>query len=164
MESSRRMKSQQGVRKSCVVVLCIVGLVILSVGIYVWASFSPLVEDIRWINSRDNVSDLSMAFLVALKTNDPAAYEMIDPAMKDRLDEWMDTHKPVRCSQRANFIMTDTSAYLNDREPKVTRPMLACFAEENGKVYNYYIEVKELYIRDMRIIDWEGLSEERDFR
>jgi hypothetical protein len=84
--------------KKCTKILfLLLCVVVLACGLSVWAEYSPAVFDYRLIHNRDTDDDVLFAFATALRINHPAAYDMIDPRLKPRLDEWMSTHQSQRC-------------------------------------------------------------------
>ena len=48
-----------------------------------------IIRDIYWINRRNTEEDLAYAFGTALRLNHPEAYEMVDPVLKTRVDQWL---------------------------------------------------------------------------
>ncbi len=71
--------------KKRTVILLFFGICVLSCGLLIWALTSPAVDDYYWIHKRGTEAEL--AFAIALRTNHPAAYEMIDPGLRPRLAE-----------------------------------------------------------------------------
>ena len=84
-------------KKGIRVVLLLLLVVIFVCGFNIWSQYSPVAFDYRQIYDRDTEQDLAEAFATALRINHPAAYDMIDPSAKPRLDEWMNTHQIQRC-------------------------------------------------------------------
>lgn len=84
-------------KKSIKILLLLLCVVVFAYGLSIWATFSPAIFDYRLIHNRDTDDDVLFAFATALRINDPAAYDMIDPSLKPRLDEWMNTHQIQRC-------------------------------------------------------------------
>ena len=84
-------------KKSIKILLLLLCVVVFAYGLSIWAEFSPAVFDYRLIHNRETEDDLLFAFATALRINHPAAYDMIDPSLKPRLDEWMNTHQSQRC-------------------------------------------------------------------
>lgn len=89
-------------RKSTKILLLLVCVVVFACGLSIWAEYSPAVFDYRVIHNRDidngdPEGNLLFAFATVLRINHPAAYDMIDPSAKPRLDEWMNTHQSQRC-------------------------------------------------------------------
>ncbi|MFN8461192.1 MAG: hypothetical protein U0X93_05410 [Anaerolineales bacterium] len=109
-----------------------------------WAANSPVVYDYEYIYDRDTEQDLVFAFATALRINHPEAYEMIDPTLKPRLDEWMNTHQSKKCEYRPDFFMSGTGTMQGHRTS------FSCFG------YNepIHFEVDNIVIKDMKVIDW----------
>lgn len=84
-------------KKSTKITLLLLFVVMFAYGLIIWVEYSPAGFDYRLIHKRDTDDDVLFAFATALRINDPAAYDMIDPRLKPRLDEWMDTHQIQRC-------------------------------------------------------------------
>jgi len=124
-------------------------VVVFACGLRVWVEYSPTVFDYRVIHNRDTVYDLTAAFSTALRINHPAAYDMIDPALKPRLDEWMNTHQSKKCKNIPYFFMTGTGT------KQGRRSVLSCFGY-NGSID---FEVDNIVIRDMEVIDWGEVRE-----
>jgi hypothetical protein len=126
-------------------------LVIVSIcGLGLWALSSPLVDDYYWIHRRDTEAHLALAFTIALRTNHPSAYDMIDSSLEPRLDEWMSVHKGKRCTRQANTVLIGggtTEGY---------KVVFSCFGQNNW----LDIEVDNIVIKDMKVVDWGDVSEE----
>lgn len=84
-------------KKITKILLLLLCVVVFAWGLSIWAAYSPAVFDYRLIHHRDTDDDLLFAFATALRINHPAAYDMIDPTLKPRLDEWMNTHQSQEC-------------------------------------------------------------------
>ena len=130
--------------------LIILGAFVFACGLLIWALNSPRVDDYRWIHRRDTETDLVFAFSTALRINHPAAYDMIDPSLKPRLDEWMNVHQSQRCTRQAYIF-----GYVpGTKEGRKTD--LGCFGQNNGLSF----EVDNIVIEDMKVIDWGEVTEE----
>jgi hypothetical protein len=96
------MEEEPQMKKSIKILLLLLCVVVLAFGLRIWSAFSPDVYDYKLIHNRDidngdPEGNLLFAFVTALRINHPAAYDMIDPSAKPRLDEWMNTHQIQRC-------------------------------------------------------------------
>lgn len=114
--------------------------------LYIWTTFSPTVALYRLIHNRHTEDQLAYAFTAALFTNHSDAYDMIDSALKPRLDEWMSNHQIEKCTRRPDLFLvgseTETTSSYN--------VSLTCYGV-NGWVD---LEVESIFIEDMKIIDW----------
>ena len=79
------------------IVLLLFLVIVFAYSLSIWAAYSPAVYDYREIHNRSTNDDVLFAFATALRINNPAAYDMIDPGVKPRLDEWMNTHQIQKC-------------------------------------------------------------------
>jgi len=84
-------------RQRITLIIILLAVLVLFCGLGFWAENSPAVFDYRLIHNRDTNDDVLFAFATALRINHTAVYDMIDPGLKPRLDEWMDTHQIQRC-------------------------------------------------------------------
>jgi hypothetical protein len=125
-------------------------IVIFAWGLIIWTEYSPAVFDFRLIHNRDTNDDVLFAFATALRINHPAAYDMIDPALIPRLDEWMNTHQSKKCKQIPYFFMNGTGTMQGRRS------VLSCFGY-NGPID---FEVDNIVIKDMKVIDWGEVRED----
>jgi hypothetical protein len=140
------------VKKSIKLVLLLMFVVVFTCGIGIWVEYSPFVDDYRWIYNRDSEDDLVLAFATALRINHPAAYEMIDPALKPRLDEWMNTHQSKRCEHIPEVFTSWTGTQQG------SRTQFSCFGSNEWKLFN----VDNIVIKDMKVIDWGEVTEAGD--
>ncbi len=124
-------------------------VVVFACGLHLWIQTSPWLDDQEMLNSRETISDLAMAFATALRINDPAAYEMIDPSLKTRLDAWMNTHQSQRCDSQAD------SFFVRSR-PLGTNITFSCSIKDNYLVF----EVDNILVMDMKVIDWGKVTDE----
>ena len=123
--------------------------VVLACGISFWAETSPAVFDYRVIHNRETRYDLLAAFATALRINHPAAYDIIDPSLKPRLDEWMNTHQSKKCKNIPYFFMSGTGTKQGSSVD------LGCFGYD-GPIH---FEVDDIVIKDMQVIDWGEVLE-----
>ncbi len=93
---------------------------------------------------------MTAAFATALRINHPAAYDMIDPTLKPRLDEWMNTHQSKKCKHIPYFFMGGTGTKQGSRTD------LSCFGY-NGRID---FDVDNIVIKDMKVIDWGEVTED----
>lgn len=120
--------------------------------LFVWLNYSPTMVVYRLIHDRSTEIKLAYAFTVALSTNHPDAYDMVDPNLKSQLDQWMSTHQKKKC---------------------VNLPELFLAGSETTGLYNVYfecndagsgdrisLEIVKLIIRDMKVIGWGYIREE----
>jgi hypothetical protein len=131
-----------------VLLLLLIG-VLLTCILTIWVGYSPVVDDYRKIYGRENDKEdlegrLLFAFATALRINHPAAYDMIDPRAKPKLDEWMNTHQAQRCKSIPYVTLIQSGTTTGS---KVT---LVCSG------YNGEIEfiVDNIVIRDMEVVRW----------
>jgi len=137
-------------KKGIKVVLLLLLVVIFVCGFSIWSQYSPVALDNQYIYDRDTEYDLAAAFATALRINHPAAYDMIDPTLKPRLDEWMNTHQSMRCKRKPNFFMVGIGT------EQGSEAVLTCLGY-NGRIY---FEVDNIVIQDMRVVDWGEVSED----
>ena len=87
-------------KKHTKIILTTFIVIVFTCVLMIWAKVTTqAVADYKWIHSRDTEGELVAAFVTALRINHPAAYEMIDPSLKPRLDEWMNTHRTEKMCQ-----------------------------------------------------------------
>jgi len=116
----------------------------------VWADTSQAVADYKWIHSRDTEGELVTAFVTALRINHPAAYEMIDPSLKPRLDEWMNTHPPRKCASEPYIFLSGDLTRANG-EKLGWSVVFGCEGERYGDVS---FKIDGIFIKDMKAINW----------
>jgi hypothetical protein len=102
------------------------------------------------IHRRGTEVELAFAFAVSLRNNDSAAYEMIDPSLEPRLDDWMNVHRGQKCTNWADTVL------LGKGTTQGYRVVLDCFGE--NKWLNF--KVDDIVIMDMRVVDWGEVREE----
>ena len=76
-------------------------LMIATVAITAWISRAETEKEAfyaRLLNQRGSSYGISGAFMMALWLNDDIAYEVTDPSVWKRVDEWMATHVVEECS------------------------------------------------------------------
>src|SRR5262245_21627636 len=136
--------------KSVKILLLVMFVVVFTCGLSIWAEYSPVAFDYREIYDRDTEQDLAGAFATVLRINHPAAYDMIDPALKPRLDEWMNTHQSVRCKDRPESFMVGVGT---ERGWGTT---LVCLGYTGPR----HFEADNIVIKDMRVVDWGEVIDE----
>ena len=136
-------------KKSAKILLLLLCVVVLVFGLSIWAEYSPAVFDYRVIHDRDidngdPEGNLLFAFATALRINHPAAYDMIDPSAKPRLDEWMNAHQIQRCENIPLVTLIESGTKTGR---KVT---LGCYG------YDGWIDfvVDNIVLRDMQVVRW----------
>jgi hypothetical protein len=75
---------------------------------------------------------------------------MIDPNLKPRLDEWMNSHKSQEC------IGEITSSFIRAGTNLGKKITFSCF---NGTSYLSF-EVDDIVIKDLKVIDWGVVRKE----
>ena len=130
--------------------LVLLFVVIFACGLALWAESSPIVDDYKWIHDRDRELDLVRAFATALRTNHPAAYDMIIPSLKPRLDEWMNVHQSEKCAYQADVFFVGSGTKEGHRVD------FGCYGENKWLSF----EVDNIVIKDMKVIDWGEVREE----
>jgi hypothetical protein len=134
-----------------VAILVILGIILACGFLYVVFATPPWVTDFLTIQLRHrSEDDFAEAFAVALRSNDRVAYEMVDPALHPRLDEWMHSHHPWYCNRSHDFFM---SAPNSDGTYRV---VFDCWTDQGGRG----IEIDDIVIQDMRILDWGEVTED----
>jgi|SRR6266511_3345129 len=135
--------------KLLLLLLCVV---VFACGLGIWVEYSPVVDDYRWIYDRDTEDDLVSAFATSLRINHPAAYDMIDPTLNPRLDEWMNTHQSLKCKNIPYFFMNGFGTNQGSKS------ILSCF----GYNKRIHFEVDDIVIKDTKVIDWGEVTEDGD--
>lgn len=137
-------------KKSIKILLLFLCVVVFACGLTIWLEYSPAVFDYRLIYYRDTENDFLFAFATALRINHPAAYDMINPSLKPRLDEWMDTHQIQRCKNIPHVTLVESGT-------KTGRKVeISCFGY-NGRID---FVVDNVVIKDLKVIDWGEVTEE----
>ena len=132
------------------VVLLLLLAVVFVCGFGMWSGFSPTAFDYRYIHNRDTEHDLAAAFATALRINHPEAYDMIDPTLRPRLDEWMNTHQSTKCKDKPDAFMVGLSTTYG------RKAVLTCLGY-NGLLL---FRVDNIVIKDMKVVDWGEVSED----
>lgn len=130
-------------------------VVLFTCALMIWADTSQAVADYKWIHSRDTEGELVAAFVTALRINHPAAYEMIDPSLKPRWDEWMNTHPARKCASEPYIFLSGKITRANG-EDLGWEVVFGCAGERYGDVS---FKVDRIFIKDMKIIDWGEVRE-----
>ncbi len=137
-------------KKKITILLILFLVVVFGCGLHLWIQTSPWLEDYKFINRRDTEINLVLAFVTALRINDPAAYDMIDPSLKPRLDAWMTTHPSQRCIREADWFFISDGTQLGE---KIT---FGCATKD---IYLLY-DIDNIVVKDMKVIDWGEVTEE----
>ena|SRR5687767_12549527 len=139
-------------KKATKILLLLFLIVVFACGLSFWTEYSPVGYDYKVIHNRDIEHELLFAFATALRINHPAAYDMINPSLKPRLDKWMNTHQSKKCKEIPHYfnIVPGTR-----RGSKVVSNCLG---------NNEWIEfsVDNIVTKDMKVIDWGGVSEQEE--
>ena len=137
-------------KKIIKIVLLLVLVLVFVCGLGFWTEFSPVGYDYQWIYKRNTDEDhLVFAFATALRINHPAAYDMIDPSLKPRLDEWMNTHQSKKC---------EDVPYYSSIEPgtrRGTKVVSECLG--NNEWLNFSVD--NIVVKDMKVMDWGKVTE-----
>lgn len=136
-------------KKGIKIALWLLLVVIFACGFSIWSQTSPVVFDYQYVYDRDTEHDLAAAFATALRINHPAAYDMIDPTLRPRLDEWMNTHQSMRCKDKPEAFMVGVGT------KQGSKAVLTCLGY-NGPLF---FRVDNIVIQDMRVIDWDEVKE-----
>ena len=137
-------------KKGTKIVLLLLLAVVFTCGLGIWAENSPVVYDYRYIYDRDTEYDLAFAFATALRINHPAAYDMIDPTQKPRLDKWMSSHQSKECEHIPEVFLVGIGT------KQGSKSVLSCFGSNGWILFN----VDNIVIKDMKVIDWGEVTEE----
>lgn len=129
-------------------------IVVFACGLWVWAAFSPTVYDYRLIykydmDNGDPKGALLFAFATALRINHPAAYDMIDPGLKPRLDEWMDTHQIQRCKSIPHVTLIWPATKYGKKVE------IVCYGHD--EIIDFVVD--DIVIKDMKVADWGEVRE-----
>ena len=137
-------------KKNTRILLLVFLVVVFAYGLKLWADNSPIGGDEYSYATRDSEIALAFDFASSLYTNHPDAYEMIDPNLKPRLDEWMNSHKSQAC------IGEVTSSFIRDGTNLGKKITFSCFTETSYLSF----EVDDIVIKDLKVIDWGEVTEE----
>jgi hypothetical protein len=137
------------VKKIIKIVLLLFLLVVFACGINTWVEYSPIVYDYRYIHNRDTEDELVLAFATTLRINHPAAYDMIDPSLKPRLDEWMNKHQSKKCKEIPHYFTIEPGTR---RGSKVVSNCLG-----NNEWIDFSVD--NIVIKDMKVMEWGKVIE-----
>lgn len=136
--------------------ILLVFLVVVAVlGLWIWAAFSPTVYDYRLIYNHDMDNGdpkgaLLFAFTTALRINHPAAYDMIDPELKPRLDEWMGAHQIQKCKSIPHVTLIWPATKYGEKVE------IVCYGRD--EIIDFVVD--DILIMDMKVTDWGEVREE----
>ena len=136
-------------KKNTKTLLLVLFVIVFAIGLRIWADNSPIGGDGQSSSPPDPKIQLAFSFAFALYKNDLDAYEMIDPNLKPRLDEWMNSHKSQKCICEITYSWIRAGTNLGD---KIT---FGCF---NGTSHLDF-EVDDIVIKDLKVIDWGEVRE-----
>ncbi len=94
-------------------------------------------------------------FAMALRTNDPMAYDVVDSALHPRIDEWMDAHEVQNCTRENSESFQGGGTIENGYDI-----YFDCHISEDWftfTVYGLFIEERET---GFVVIDWGEIEEE----
>jgi hypothetical protein len=136
-------------KKKVSILLLIILVVVLAFGLKLWADNSLIAGNEYSGPTLDPAFELAFAFSDALRFHYPTAYDMIDPNLKPRLDEWMDTHQIKECEHPDDVTQISTGT---NQGKKIT---FGCYG------YNGWLtfEVDDIVIKDLKVIDWGEVRE-----
>ena len=137
-------------KNSTKILLLVLFVIVFAIGLIFWADNSPIGGDGQSSPPPDlKKIQLAFSFAFALSRNDPEAYEMSDPNLKPRLDEWMNSHKSQKCVGEiiSSFIRAGTNV-----GDKIT---FSC----STKTSYLSFEVDDIVIKDLKVIDWGEVRE-----
>ena len=121
-----------------------IGVIVSGGCLLIWLMFTSItLDDYFLLHQIEDESDLAIAFTVALRKNDPAAYEMVDAALTPRLDKWMELHQVPKCTRRTQDILSMGAG-------EGIGVMYSCRTRDGGG----FRLVTEIVIEDMKVIDW----------
>ena len=132
------------------------GLTVLSILICLLLAViatSQQFDDYFFLKRRETPRRVAVAFATALRLNHQDAYELTDPDLWPRLDEWMSMHEVQTCEERVGDVLgggievrfeVDFSCYL-----------------EGGGIYS--IRVKDIILENGdTVVDWGEVTEENN--
>jgi hypothetical protein len=132
------------------ILLALLSVLVITSGLLIWAQNSPSVQDYFLIHDRDTEFDVAFAFAVSLRNNDPAAYAVIDPSLKARVDDWMNVHRGKKCTRWADTV------FLGKGTKEGYIVILDCFGEHKWLSFT----VDNIVIEDMKVTNWGEVEEE----
>lgn len=124
-------------------------VVVFVCSFYILWSRSPVAEEYRWQTYPETEIDLASNFAYALSINQPVVYEWIDPSLKPRLDEWMNTHQSKKCTREFDVFLVGPDVN-GDYDVR-----FSCF----GVNRPIRMEIDNIVIEDMKVIDWGEVRE-----
>jgi hypothetical protein len=139
-------------KNSVKILLVLLLVVVFACGLGIWAAYSPVAYDYRTMYNPVDEYQLVFAFATALRINHPAAYDMIDPTLKPRLDEWMNTHQSKKCASEPYYFNIEPGT------KQGSKSVLDCAGYNRGIRF----EVDNIVIKDMKVVDWDEVTEEGD--
>lgn len=98
------------------------------------------------LNGRDSPQATVVAFVTALRLNNEIVYEVTDPLLWPRLDNWMKTHEVQNCKWRG---LDGEYILLGDADSGYD-VMYMC---------SYIFDVSDISIQEGRIVDWGTVVE-----
>lgn len=115
-----------------------------------WAYYLPFLRERSAI-------DVSESFAKALRLNDSIAYELADPDLWPRIDQWMETHQVQNCIKVPDEQFTGGIG-VNGNHTE----LFYCFVAEGEYEFDVYDVQIEETDGTYRVIDWgkvvEGIS------
>jgi hypothetical protein len=135
--------------KGVKILLLVMLVVVFACGFGFWAAYSPVAYDYRTMYKPVSEADLIFAFATALRINHPAAYDMIDPTLKPRLDDWINTHQSKKCRSEPFYFTIESGT------KQGSKSVLDCAGYDEGIRF----EVDNIVIKDMRVINWGEVRE-----
>ena len=136
------------------ILLLLLFVVVFACGLSIWAESSPVAYDYRTMHNPGTEDHLVFAFATALRINHRAAYGMIDPRLKPRLDEWMNSHQSKKCEFTPEYFNIEPGS------ERGSKSVLNC-SGYNGPLH---FEVDNIVIKDMMVIDWGKVTENGDLQ
>lgn len=117
---------------------------------YLWSYYLPSFRE-------QSATDVSESFAKALRLNDHIAYELADPNLWPRIDQWMETHHVQNCMRIPDEQFTGGT----DTEGNHTE-LFYCYVNEGEYEFDIYdIQIEEQE-DGFRVINWgeivEGIS------
>jgi hypothetical protein len=125
------------------------GLSIISLILVLWLN-ATLTEEFfesGYLNDRNAPGDLATAFAIALRLNQESAYEMADPILWPRLDNWMETHEVRKCELRGllgEYLILGPEGG-SDRGVEIYEVFFYC---------DYSFGVADIVVIDGQVVDW----------
>jgi hypothetical protein len=136
-------------KKNTSILLVVSLVVVIACGLRIWADNSPIADDEYPSSTLDPEIELAFNFAFSLHMNHPDAYDMIDPNLKPRLDEWMNSHKSQACIGEVTY------SFIRDGTSLGKKIIFGCFT----KTSRLSFEVDDIVIKDLKVIDWGEVRE-----